>query len=269
VNSISVRLRTSPFPANIQEEAVEAALASLSETAAALLDELGPNTPDLPVLGNLSEDLGRSARSLVSRWRRLPRISPYREHAILQALDVLRSVTEAADAAGAAVQDAVATEDEVGEFLLLAARLRVAKALRTARKGTSLRAAAARIGLAVGYLSELEGGQAGLPSDEVCRKLDGALGTKVEPVVKDARLRAAELKTRSRMRRARRGSDRRHGAPLGPRDDARLQAVVTALAADRSLLELTETLVTLPRAARRGVQQLLEGFNDAYGPHLT
>src|SRR6266536_1048177 len=209
VNSISARLRTSPYPANIHEEAVEAALASLSETAAALLDELGPNTPDLPVLGNLSEDLGRSARSLVSRWRRLPRISPYREHAILQALDVLRSVSEAADGAGAAVQDAVATEDEVGELILLAARLRVGKALRTARKGTTLRAAAARTGLAVSYLSELEGGQAGLPSDEACQKLDAALGTKVEPVVKDARQRVAELKSRSRTRRARRGGDRR------------------------------------------------------------
>jgi transcriptional regulator with XRE-family HTH domain len=266
VNLRSARLRTLPFPANIEEEAVEAVLASLSEAADALLEELGRDVPEFPLIGNLSEDLGRSTRSLIPRWRRLPRASPYREHAIPQALGLLQRVFEAAEAAGPAARDAAAIEDEVGELALVVARLQVGKALRTAREGMSLRAAAAHTGLAVGYLSELEGGQTGLPSDEVCRRLDAALGTKVVPMVKDARQRAAELKDRSRTRRAKGARDRRRGGPLGPRDDARLQAVVTALADDRTLLELTEALIALPHTARRGVQQLMQGFKDAFGP---
>jgi transcriptional regulator with XRE-family HTH domain len=254
-----------PFPASIEEEAVEAILASLSDAAGALLEELGRDVPELPVVGSLSEDLARSTRSLIPRWRRLPRASPYREHAIPQALGHLQRIFEAAEAAGPDVRDAAAVEDEVGELVLVAARLRVGEALRMARQGMSLRTAAARTGLAVGYLSELEGGQTGLPSDEVGRRLDAVLGTKVEPMVRDVRQRVAELKGRSRTRRAKHARDRRRGGPLGPRDDARLQSVVTALADDRALLELTEALIALPHAARRGIQQLIQGFNDASG----
>jgi predicted NAD/FAD-binding protein len=90
------------------------------------------------------------------------------------------------------------------------------------------------------------------------------LGTNVEPLVKDVRRRVTELKDRSRTRRAKYARDRRRGGQLGPRDDARLQAVVIALADDQALLELTEALIALPRAARRGVQQLIQGFNDAF-----
>jgi hypothetical protein len=32
------------------------------------------------------------------------------------------------------------------------------------------------------------------------------------------------------------------------------------------LLELTEALIALPHPARRGVQQLIQGFKDAFGP---
>ncbi len=265
MNQQAARFRTLPFPANIEEEAVEAVLASLSEAAGTLAEELGRDVPELPLVGTLSEDLARSTRSLIPRWRRLPRSSPYREHAIPQALDLLQRVFEAAEAAGPAARDAAAIEDEVGELVLVAARLQVGKALRTARQGMSLRAAAARTSLAVGYLSELEGGKTGLPSDEACQRLDAALATKVAPMVKDVRQRVADLKGRSRTRRAKHARDRRRGPVLGPRDDARLQAVVTALADDRALLELTEALITLPRTARRGVQQLIQGVNDAFG----
>jgi transcriptional regulator with XRE-family HTH domain len=266
VNRQPARLRTLPFPANIEEEAVEAVLTSLSEAAEALLEEFESDVPELAVIGGLSEDLGRSSRSLIPRWRRLPRASPYREQAIRQALDLLQRVSKAAEAAGPAARDAAAIEDEVGELVLAAARLQVGKALRAARQGMSLRAAAARTGLAVSYLSELEGGQTGLPSEEVCRRLDTILGTKVVPVVEEARQRVAVLKDRSRTRRAKGARDRRRDSLFGPRDDARLQAVVTALADDRVLLELTEALVALPHPARRGVQQLIQGIRDAFGP---
>jgi transcriptional regulator with XRE-family HTH domain len=254
---MDVPQRTLPFPASTWEVAVDAVLRALRDAAAAAGEELGASEPDLSLLGTHAEEIGRSAASLLERWRHLDETSPYRDGALEIAVTVVDGVMQTAQAAGPAMESAIALEEELANLVLAAAKWQVGITLRRARGKESLRAMARRAVLSVGYLSELETGQAGLPSEQVCLKLDGALKTDVDSMARTARNQETQLRQRAASRRARQVALPPSLITLGPRANARMQTVIGALVRDPHLMELTEGLMRLGSPARRGIQKLV------------
>src|SRR5262249_5003358 len=156
-------------------------------SAAAVHEELSLAEPDPSILGSHAEDIAKCCNSLLERWRHLEEYSPYRDGALHTAIETLEAILEAAQRAGSTVETAIALEGELADLVVIAAKWQIGATLRKARGTESQRGIARRVVMSAGYLSELEAGQAGLPSESVCKKLDGALNTDVQTMVSRAR----------------------------------------------------------------------------------
>jgi transcriptional regulator with XRE-family HTH domain len=259
----SVRQRTISFPANEAEEAVYAVLRTIRTSTGAARDLIAQGEAEATELAEVAEEIGGGVASLLQRWRLLDRGSPYRSASLDEAANLVEDVIARAEAAGGNTGIALSLESELAALVLAQARASAAEQIATGRGSRSLRSLAAGTGLALGYLSDLEAGRRGPPSDDVCRKLEVDLDIELLPAVAEARQRAEELKRRHRQRRAR---ARRMPLAKGklPREDTRLAAVAVAVADDPRLLELLDAVRQLPPSARRGVEQLVKELTQAF-----
>lgn len=218
------------YPTNSEEEAVETALGALRQ-------EVNTENP-AAVAGAVT--------SVLARWRRLDRDSPYRMGAIEESAQLV-------DAYG--VEDGARAQHLLPQREMLAAtraRLLIANGIRSARMklGLSVRQAANLVDVSASYLSELEGAQRAMPSAEVARRLDDALGVTVSNVVADARVEA------ERLHEERRRSAHELDAPT-LEVDPRLDDAAAALRRDPSLLDLLEQARRLDAVERRAVLALM------------
>jgi transcriptional regulator with XRE-family HTH domain len=257
---MNVRRRTRPHPTNALEEAVDVSLGAVIDAGRALREEINQAPPDVGSIARNAEEVGRAARSLTIRSRRLERGSPY-ESAVDEGLELVEGLIVAAEGAGPAVADAIAFEAELVELLAAVVRRRIGGELKKARTRNqlSIRSLSRTTGLGLGYVSEIEGGRSGPPSVEVCTKLDAVLGTKLAKMVGETQARVENLKEAARERRKRESRGTRRVPDLAPRESARVQAAVIALANDDQLLRLVEHLIAVPLEARRAVARLIEG----------
>jgi transcriptional regulator with XRE-family HTH domain len=216
-------------PTNESESAVDASLASLRE----LVSEEAP-----------ASAVAGAVTSVLARWRRLDRESPYRR-------DALAETSSLVDAYCADDVDRARQLLPERERLASAvARQEVADRLRHARSKLelSVRHAAERARVGPSYLNELEGARTGLPSPAVAERLDSALESHVSEVVSEARTTIARLREErlSSSDRARR-----------PETDPRLVEAVATLRNDSSLLDLLESARRLDASERRAVLALM------------
>lgn len=218
------------YPTNEVEAAVDASLASLR-------DAVGGDSPATSVAGAVT--------AVVGRWRRLERDSPYRTEALAETTALLDSYCGG---------DATRARQLLPEREKLAstiARQALADQLRDARSalGFSVRQAAERASVAASYLSELEGARTGLPSPDVAKRLDAALGLSVTELVSEARGAAERL----RIERLKAVDDR----AVRPETDPRLVEAAATLRHDPSLLDFLEYARQLDAAERRAVVALM------------
>lgn len=260
----SVRQRTPLYPTNSAEEAVEAVLRTIRNSTRAARDLIGGERPEPGELAEAGEEISGAVASLMQRWRSLDRASPYRAASIDEARVLVEELLEMADGASETIGAALLLEADLSVLVLAQARADAGDRIRTGRGLRSLRRLASDTGIALGYLSDLEGGRQGPPSDEVLRRLEQVLGVDLSVVTK-ARDRAVQLKQRHQERQAR---GRRRAAPaqgLLPREEARLRTIASAVADDPNLFALMEGVRQLPPGARRGVEQLVAELLRAFG----
>jgi len=218
------------YATNSEEEAVEAALGALRQAV----------TTENPAT------VAGAVTSVLARWRRLDRESPYRTGALQEATLLI-------DAYGA--EDRSRAQHLLPHREMLAAtraRQSVADLMRSARTRLrlSVRQAATLADVSPSYLSELEGAQRGLPSAEVASRLDEVLAVTVSEVVAEARAEAERLQE-ERLRTA--------GELDAPtlEADPRLDDAAAALRRDPSLLDLLEQARRLDALERRAVLALM------------
>lgn len=254
------------YPANETEEAVEAVLRTIRESCRGILEELDSVPPDQERLVDFAGDLVRAARSLPARWRRLDLDSPYRAGVIGPALDLLGEVANRASSVGGKAEEAVAIEEELADLVMISGQLAVANELtqRLRTEGLSLRGLAKSLSLSPGHLSDLQKGHNGLPSPELCRKLDALLKTRLESSTRETRGHVEGLREKARTRKKERTRSTRRASVLGLTESARIQAVTISLAGDEQLLALVETLIDLPKPAQRGIRKAVKDLADAY-----
>ena len=168
------------YPTNEREEGIHASVEGLRDAAAALVGELERGEPDVSSLADDAEQMAWATASLLGRWRHLTRASPYRLAALDEAEEILQSVLTRVNQ-NADLGDVISLEDELALVTLTSARAKVAERLRRARtaSGLPVRGAAQLASVAPAYLSELEAGKSGLPSDDVCARLEEALGVEI------------------------------------------------------------------------------------------
>lgn len=157
---------------------------------------------------------------------------------------------------------ALGLDEQLQELVLASTRWNVAVMVSSARSGRPLREVAAEVGMSIGYLSELEGGKprnVGLPSPDMCRKIDVALGSDLQTRVGDARAKIAVLEGHARHRRSLPTSTL--GRPSTSLE-FRLQIVANTLGRDVQLLTFVERFVLLSDPARRGVEKLVEELSS-------
>jgi ribosome-binding protein aMBF1 (putative translation factor) len=215
---------------NVREDAVQEAISFLTAT--------------VDGEGTTSEVAG-ALNSLLSQYRLLDRRSPFRTHALEQVTSL--------------IEPYVAEDEERSLELLperervatLLAREEIARRLRDGRdaRGVSVRDAAKKATLSASYLSELEGAKTGLPSDEVARKLEHALGISLREVVHDGRETLTQLSSEaeSRVRRVAIVRD----------TDPRVVAAISALRRAPALVEITELAGRLDDRERRALIALM------------
>lgn len=259
----SVRQRALPSPASAGEFAYKPVLETLLGSAAALMEEAKAAVPDITRVAEMAEEVGRACTRLARRWGRLEVDSPYRavglDIPIASLEDILETVRGKPN-----IEDASDVDAELADLLALRARLTVSANVATAlsNRGLSIRGVAKEHGFSSGHLSDIRMGKAGLPTEEVCERLDAALGTKLKKQVEELRARAEELRGRSRERRQRRTRTTQRAASIGPRDHAKLRSINIALLDDQSLLDLVEALTSLPASARKGIHALVRELRE-------
>lgn len=216
------------YPTNTTEEAVQVALGALYTEVAA--DERQP------------ERIAGSISTLIARWCRLERSSPYRREAVEEALRVVSGIVDAG---------LVELVEERAQLALLLARQEIGFRVSQGRSrlSYSVREAAERCSMAPSYLSELEGGRSGMPAESTCARLEATLEIEIADLAREARAGVAEARKMRRVRRARSPS-----APIGM--DPRLAAAMAALARDRQLLELVEDAEQLTPGAKAALGRL-------------
>lgn len=249
-------MRTILYPSNAEEEAVQAGLDSLRAALRSLRQEIDHPEPELMIIAQLADELGRAARSVVSRSKRLGADSPYWPAAIEEAREALEGARGLGKRIGGVVEDAIAFEEDLADVLLAAEKLKIGRAVHAARakRNWSLRALCERAGLAIGYLSDLERGRTGVPSEAAAKALDEVLGTGV------AAQRAKLLPELSSLRH--KGRERRLRQPepglRDPRLSVRLAAISDALARDEGLRVTIERLLEMSDSVRSGIRKLVE-----------
>jgi len=259
----SVRQRTMIYPANEGEEAVEAVLRTLRTDTRAAKDLLQAEGQHREELAELAEQIRTAVGSLVDRWPRLERQSPYRLAALDEAIGMINELADLGEASGRRAAP-VDFEDSLGALLSVKARALLSERLRAARGSRSVRSTARDLHVALGYLSDLESGRAGPPSASVLEKLADGLAIDLSDVAA-AIARAEAFKDAHRRRVA---QARRVHAATGARtqEDIRLGAFSGSAEEDLELLDLIEAIRRLPaelqRALRLLVTQLAAGQGE-------
>jgi transcriptional regulator with XRE-family HTH domain len=261
------RNRTYPFPASAVEQAIQSGLRTIQEHAEVLRSEVKTDRPHIASVARAAEEFGRSSAQLEGRYRQLERGSPYRA-AISEALELALEAWQEAEGRGPDLSDAVSLDQELAALIVAAGREEVSGLLAEARRqfGLSLRRLADSTELAVGYVSELEGAQTGLPSEEVCEALDRHLDLRLRLFVGEVRRWAAALKEKGEKRRARRMRATARAVTLAPRENARLEVIVRELVEDPTFLQLVEAVGRLRPEARRLVATIAKTLNDELPP---
>jgi transcriptional regulator with XRE-family HTH domain len=241
--SEGVRFRTLPLPDDVHEQAFR----QLLEELAGAIDGFDRDEPDAELL----VEARSAARNVVRAWEALPVGSPYRD-VVGDAALLLDELAEAAWSFDAVV--ARDLEELHADVVFLVARREVMTMLAPAVARNGLRRVAQSAGVSVGHLSELSNGRGGLPRPRTARAIDEAAGTRIEELVEAARAEALQLR---RVAREREGEATRARGRRAPSVSDALTQINLALVEDPELLVLVERLITTPRAARRGILDLL------------
>jgi transcriptional regulator with XRE-family HTH domain len=246
-----VQQRTFPSPSNATEEAVYTALVGLRSGATEwdlLLDSDDPDPVDIRQIGS---DVRARVRQVSRSASRLGRTSPFRYDPVAEALYLALAVLEAARRHGSLALESLDIEEDVADLQDLAARLSLARALARVRANEDLtvREIAGRVGISAGYWSDLEGAKAGLPSDDVLRRVESVTGENLRHLIERAEAAAHTLRMNGRERRAR-GARRRE-------PEHRLDTVMRKLAGEDDLLDLVDRLLMLKPETRRALSVLI------------
>lgn len=257
-----VRQRTRLFPANEGEEAVEAVLRSLRADAQGAKDLALADSPRRGELAELAERIRSAAGSLVDRWPRLERMSPYRLASLDEGISLISELADLGDTPGRRAGP-LTFDDSLAALFSLKARALLSDRLRTARGSRSIRSTAGDLNVALGYLSDLESGRKGPPSQAVLGKLADGLAIDLSDVAA-AIAQAEALKDAYRQRTAR--ARRAYASPGAyPLEDSRLRSLAASAAEDPELMELIDAIQRLPVGLRRALRNLLAELEAAYG----
>jgi transcriptional regulator with XRE-family HTH domain len=249
-----VRNRTLPLPEEPTEHSADAALTEVRSRAQTLIGLA--RDEDWAGVAGVSGEAIRAARSLKRRWEALDRRSPYRRYVLPTALALLTDAAEAVSRHGVAAEGPL--HELRADLNLMIARDAAADLIAEARGNRNLRELARETGLGLGYLSDLQTGKVGPPSERAAAALDRAMGTSLAELVAEARATARELRAQARV--ANRAIT---VTPSARRSDAdRLSELTMALASDRALQDLLERLIGMPARARAGLLSFLVSTDD-------
>ena len=203
---------------------------------------------------DLLTDARGAARNVIRAWEALPAESPYRD-VVHDAALLLHQLAEATWVFDPAV--ARDLEEVHADVVLLEARREVMRIVATAVSRDGLRKVAQAAGISVGHMSELSNGRGGLPRPRTARAIDEVSGTAIRELVERARADATEIRRTAREHEAKATTTR--GTRAASTADA-LTRINLALAEDPELFTLADLLIQLPRAARRGLIELLSSL---------
>jgi transcriptional regulator with XRE-family HTH domain len=261
----TVRQRTSLYPANESEEAIDAVLRSLRTDVRAAKDLALSGVQRRGELAELAERIRSAAGSLVDRWPRLERLSPYRLASLNEAISIISELADLNETPGGQVGP-LSFDDSLAGLFSLRARALLSERLRMARGSRSIRSTASELNVALGYLSDLESGRANPPSEAILKKLADGLAIDLSDVAATI-ARAKTLKDAHRQRTAR--TRRRHASPVahalgGPW----LSSLAALVAEDPELMELIDAIQRLPVGLRRALRNLLAELEVAHGGQM-
>lgn len=249
-------------PLSNEEESLASRLSSLRRDARALLDELADPFADAAAVDDASTEATKSASSFFSGFRSLSPSSPYREGALAEALFWLSAISEAgASHADARIGDAVDIDEQLLRAAELAGAVSFGSTLMRARTDArlNLRRLAEVADISPGYLSEIERGKRDVPSPEAARKLDQALGTRLQTICVCVKEGSTAIKGRIAERALRRTSSASNGFDLSDPDNVRL---VDGLSRDPDIRRVVDIMLSLPKPAIKGIRDLAEKLRE-------
>jgi transcriptional regulator with XRE-family HTH domain len=192
-------------------------------------------------------------------------MSPYRLASPDEAISLISELADLGDTPGERA-GSLTFDDSLAALFSLKARALLSDRLRTARGSRSIRSTAGDLNVALGYLSDLESGRKGPPSQAVLGKLADGLAIDLSDVAA-AIVQAEELKDAHRQRTAR--TRRAYASPgAHPLEDSRLRSLAASAAEDPELMELINAIRRLPVGLRRALRNLLAELEVAQGERL-
>jgi transcriptional regulator with XRE-family HTH domain len=212
-------------------------------------------------LAELVEEIGTAAGSLIDRWPRLERNSPYRLASLDEAIILVSELIELGRTSGDRSSPALLLEGNLSVLVAAQARALLSERLSTARGSRSIRSVSKGLHLALGYLSDLESGRTGPPSAAVLEKLATGLDIDLSDV-STAKIRAEQLKHSHRRHVTQTRRTYVVGGML-PGEDTRPRALGAATD-DPQLLDLIDAIRQLPVPLRQVVAKLAKDLKAAW-----